>query len=88
MILIRSPRSVYDTTSNRRLKDSPSENEPRFFEGVIRIVNRDFKWICEDRGSFFKRNVVALLVEKVLTLVPFNGAFSATVRQVTVSIFV
>jgi hypothetical protein len=57
-------------------------------ECMIRIVNRDFKWICEHCRSFFKRNAMLLMVEKILALLPFNGAFSGTARQVTVSIFV
>src|SRR5437870_5414178 len=55
---------------------------------MIRIVNRDFKWICENCCSFFKGNAMLLLVEKILALVPFNWALSATTRQVAVSIFV
>jgi hypothetical protein len=54
---------------------------------VIWIVNCDFKGIREDRSGFFKRNAMLLLVEKILALVPINGAFS-TARQAAVSIFV
>jgi len=55
---------------------------------MIRIINHNFKGIGEDGRSFFKGNAMLLLVEKILALVPFNGAFSGTARQVAVSIFV
>ena len=55
---------------------------------MIRIVNSDFKGICEDSRGFFKRSAMFLVVEKILALIPFNGAFSGTARQVAVSIFV
>jgi hypothetical protein len=54
---------------------------------MIRIINHDFKWIGEDCRSFVKGNAVLLLVEKVLSLVPFNCAISRTARHVALSIF-
>jgi hypothetical protein len=55
---------------------------------MIRIVNRDFKRICEDCRRLLKGNAMFLLVEKILALVPFNNAFSRTALQIAVSIFV
>ena len=55
---------------------------------MIRIVNHDFERIGKDCRRFFKGNVMLLLVEKILAVIPFNGAFSGTARQVAVSIFV
>ena len=43
MILILLPRSVYDTTSNRRLKDSPIEINRRSERRMIRIIKGEFK---------------------------------------------
>lgn len=41
-----------------------------FGSRVSRIINRDFKWIHEDRRSFFKGDVMFPLVETILALVP------------------
>ena len=55
---------------------------------MIRIADRDFKWICEDCRSLFKGNAMLLLIETILALVPFSGALSPTARQAAASIFV
>ncbi len=55
---------------------------------MIRITNHNFKRIAEDCRGFFKRNAMLPVVEKILALIPFNGAFGRTDLQVAVSIFV
>jgi len=40
------------------------------------------------KTRFFKGNAMLLVVEKILALVPFNGEFSRTARQLAISIFV
>ncbi len=57
------------------------------YECMVRIVNGDFKWICEHRRSFFKGNVMLLAVKKIFALVPLNSTFTRAIRQVAVSIF-